>query len=116
MVEFDDLTDRERVERVLRGVGGTVVATTTADAATLDGLLGDLSEAYPDADWSVDSLVDSRWTPRLDEFGLVCTVCENTVGEGGVRVDLDDGGRHVVCCSACAADITDRYERLADSA
>jgi DNA-binding Lrp family transcriptional regulator len=113
-----DLGDRERVEHVLRGVGGTVIATTTVGAATLDDALADLSEAYPDADWSVDPLADSRWTPSLDvagEFGLVCTICENTIDEDGARVELDNGDRHVVCCSACASDITDQYDRLAGS-
>ncbi|WP_254538347.1 hypothetical protein [Halomarina litorea] len=48
-------------------------------------------------------------------FGLVCTVCGNTTTEDGVSVDVESGDRHVVCCSACASDITERYERLADS-
>ncbi len=59
----DELADDEAVEHVFRGVGGTVVAKVTVDAATLDGTLGDLSESYPDADWSVEPLVGTRWDP-----------------------------------------------------
>ncbi|WP_254538760.1 Lrp/AsnC family transcriptional regulator [Halomarina litorea] len=114
----DALADDEAVEHVLRGVGGTVVAKATVDTSTLDGLLGDLSEAYPDADWSVEPLVGTRWDPHLGVtggFGLVCTVCGNTITEDGVDVEVESGNRHVVCCSTCAADITEQYERLADA-
>lgn len=111
-----ELAERDAVEYVHRGVDGTIVATARMDAAELDETLGDLSEAFPGAEWEAEPLANSRWNPELGvtgAFGLVCTVCGKTITDSGETVDLENGDRHIVCCSACATRITDEYERLA---
>lgn len=111
----DELSNHDAVEHVSRGVGGTVVGTVQLVSTELDELLGTLADAY-DAEWSVQPLAESRWNPRLGvkgAFGLVCTVCGNTISGGGETVELDSGDSHAVCCSSCATEISEQYERLA---
>lgn len=111
-----ELAEDDAVEHVHRGVDGTIVATARMDATELDEALGQLSEAFPDAEWEAEPLADSRWNPKIGvtgAFGLVCSVCGRTVTDGGETVEIESGDRHVVCCSTCATQITDEYERLA---
>ncbi|MFD1512852.1 Lrp/AsnC family transcriptional regulator [Halomarina rubra] len=111
-----DLSNHDAVEHVCRGVGGTVVGTVQSGSIELDELLGPLAEEY-DAEWSVEPLAESRWNPRLGvegAFGLVCTVCGNTISDGGETVEVDSGDSHAVCCSSCATEISEQYERLAE--
>lgn len=109
------LSEHDAVEHVHRGVSGTITATAHMDAAGLDESLNELAEASPDAEWSVEPLADSQWEPEIGvtgAFGLVCTICGNTVSDDGETVEVESGDRHVVCCSACATQITDEYDRL----
>ncbi|MWG33744.1 Lrp/AsnC family transcriptional regulator [Halomarina oriensis] len=111
-----ELADHDAVEHVFRGVGGKVVATVLMSSSDLEYLLSDLSEEFDTADWSVEPLAESKWHPQLggeDAFGLVCTICGNTISEGGETVEVDSGDRHAVCCSSCATAISEQYERLA---
>ncbi|EMA46825.1 S-adenosylmethionine-dependent methyltransferase 3 [Halococcus morrhuae DSM 1307] len=64
---------------------------------------------------NVETLLDSVWRPRLEsigDFGVVCTVCGNTVTTEGESVEIESGDRHLVCCTPCASLIADQYEQL----
>ena len=111
----DDLAERDEVERIFRGMGGTVFATAATNERTLDDLLQQLSEQYPDTEWSVEPLVETKWSPKLGvtgAFELTCAVCGNTVSEKGERIEVEQDNTHVVCCSSCASNIVEQYDEL----
>lgn len=116
---IEELSANEHVEHVFQTVDGVIFAVIVLENQRLNSLLTALVDEHSIVDYSVDSLLTAEWEPQLEslgEFNITCTVCGNTVSKEGESVKLGDDDRHLVCCTSCASEITDRYEEFKENA
>jgi DNA-binding Lrp family transcriptional regulator len=107
----------EVVEHVFTTASATVVCVARVHEGDVPTWLDSVVGEGAVADYSVDLLTGAEWTPSLEgtDFALSCAECGNTVTSEGETARLD-GDLYHFCCGSCAAQFTERFERMAAGA
>lgn len=107
------LLQREAVEHCFRTADDTVVVSATILGGNGVDLLENAGVLDDVAEYDVDLLADSSWSPTLGsaELSPQCAECGNTVDDEGRTATLD-GDQYYFCCPSCESNFVDQYEEL----
>jgi Lrp/AsnC family leucine-responsive transcriptional regulator len=111
------LAAAEAVEHVFTTASATLVCVARVPDGDVPAWLASTVDEGEIADYDVELLTGTAWTPSLGgtDVALACAECGNTVTSEGETARLD-GDLYHFCCGSCAAQFTDRFDRMAEGA